>query len=56
LAYFGIKPSNPWIIYGIAYGGTLAAWFRVKYPSLSVGAISSSAMFPVNVTFSTYDQ
>jgi pimeloyl-ACP methyl ester carboxylesterase len=25
---------NKWVAFGIGYGGTLAAWFRLKYPQL----------------------
>uniref|UniRef100_A0A7E4VBZ4 Lysosomal Pro-X carboxypeptidase n=1 Tax=Panagrellus redivivus TaxID=6233 RepID=A0A7E4VBZ4_PANRE len=31
------------ILFGGSYGGMLASWFRVAYPSISVGAWSSSA-------------
>uniref|UniRef100_A0A915D7C9 Serine protease K12H4.7 n=1 Tax=Ditylenchus dipsaci TaxID=166011 RepID=A0A915D7C9_9BILA len=36
--------QNPkWVLYGAFYGGSLALWTRKKYPTLSVGVVSSSA-------------
>lgn len=40
---YGVS-NNPWITVGGSYPGALSAWFRYKYPHLTIGAIASSAV------------
>ncbi len=47
--------NNPWITFGGSYPGALSAWFRIKYPHLTIGSIASSAVVQAIDNFSDFD-
>jgi pimeloyl-ACP methyl ester carboxylesterase len=46
----------PWITFGGSYSGSLAAWFKLKYPYLVSGSIASSAPLLAKIDFSEYQE
>jgi len=46
--------DNKWVAFGGSYPGSLAAWFRLKYPHLVDIAVSSSAPLIAQLDFKEY--
>jgi pimeloyl-ACP methyl ester carboxylesterase len=42
-ALLGANASR-WVVWGASYPGCLAAWYRVRYPQMSAGAVASSTI------------
>lgn len=53
---YRITPNNPWITIGGSYPGAMAAWFRSKYPHLTIGSISSSGVVLAVEDFKMFDE
>lgn len=51
---YGIN-QNPWITVGGSYPGALSAWFRYKYPHLTIGSIASSAVVQAIENYQDFD-
>jgi hypothetical protein len=52
----GVLAKSPWVTIGGSYPGALAAWFRNKYPHLTVGSISSSGVILAVENFQMFDE
>lgn len=53
---YRITPKNPWITIGGSYPGAMAAWFRNKYPHLTIGSIASSGVVLAVEDFKMFDE
>lgn len=54
--YYGVRSNMPWIHVGGSYPGALSAYFKVKYPTLTVGALSSSGVVEALNEFPQFDE
>jgi hypothetical protein len=52
---YGVNLKTPWITIGGSYAGAMSAWFRSKYPHLTVGAIGSSGVVLAVEDFTAFD-
>lgn len=62
MAYFIVNiketlnaPESPVVTFGCSYSGALAAWFRMKYPTVTIASIASSAPVYAVEDFYAYD-
>eukprot|EP00055_Hartaetosiga_balthica_P000692 m.137234 g.137234 ORF g.137234 m.137234 type:complete len:480 (+) comp11469_c0_seq1:60-1499(+) len=44
-----------WFAFGGSYSGALSAWFRIKYPHVIVGSLSSSGVVNAILNFTAFD-
>jgi len=49
-------PNAPVITFGCSYSGALAAWFRMKYPTVTMASIASSAPVQAILDFYQYNE
>ncbi|XP_067412775.1 thymus-specific serine protease [Emydura macquarii macquarii] len=53
---YNLTQNNTWICFGGSYPGSLAAWFRLKFPHLVFAAVASSAPVQAQLDFTGYNQ
>eukprot|EP01138_Halocafeteria_seosinensis_P011804 gb/GECG01012064.1/.p1 GENE.gb/GECG01012064.1/~~gb/GECG01012064.1/.p1 ORF type:complete len:483 (+),score=41.85 gb/GECG01012064.1/:1-1449(+) len=55
---FGLSEDhkNKWVTVGGSYPGALAAWYRIKFPHLTLGAHSSSGVVNAIYNFTQFDK
>jgi len=49
-----IDPDAPVITFGCSYPGNLAAWFRIKYPQITMASVASSSPVQATLDFFQY--
>lgn len=47
-------PVGPWVVFGCSYSAGLAAWFRLKYPHLTIGAVAPSGPVQAHLNYTGY--
>lgn len=53
---YGVNDQTKWVTVGGSYAGAMSAWFRSKYPHLTVGALGSSGVVLAVEDFSDFDR
>jgi pimeloyl-ACP methyl ester carboxylesterase len=48
--------SAPWVVFGGSYPGALSSWYRITYPDMSIGSLSSSGVVDCIVDFTGFDK
>ena len=48
--------DNPWFVFGVSYPGALSAWFRLKFPHLVRGSLSSSGVVLAVYNYTAFDE
>eukprot|EP00850_Spirogloea_muscicola_P022003 SM000272S10270 [mRNA] locus=s272:55512:56801:+ [translate_table: standard] len=47
--------DSSWFVIGVSYPGALSAWFRLKFPHLTLGSLASSAVVHAIVNYTAFD-
>jgi len=47
---------SKWLVVGGSYPGAMSAWYRIKYPHLTVGSLASSGVVNAFVEYPQFDQ
>jgi len=54
MGYTDRSKNGPITVWGGSYGGSLSAWFRLKYPHIAIASLASSAPLEPEVAFYQY--